>query len=102
MELVVEQAAFTADQMDVEVIGLKAIDDRRHLSDPAVLKPQNRYAGCWVFVFSEVLVRRMGGIGTDRFDLGAHAQQQCIQRVATGRKQAAASGVPAGVPAKLP
>ena len=44
VELVVEDAAFAADEMRVEVVGLEAIDDRRALADRAVRELQDAWS----------------------------------------------------------
>jgi len=61
MEFIVEEAAFAADEVDVEIVRLKAINHRCHFADASVAELENRDAGGWVFVFGEVAVRRTGG-----------------------------------------
>ncbi len=101
MELVVEQAAFAADEVGVEVVGLEAVDDRRALADLAALEVQDRHAAGVVFVGAEDLALRFRRVAADALHFLAHAQQQRVERVAAGGEQRAAAVRLARVPAEL-
>ncbi len=80
---------------------MKTIDDRRHFPDAAILELQNGDAGGGIFIAGKIPVSGLRGITADRFHLFAHAQEQRVQGMATGREEAAAAGVFARVPAVL-
>src|SRR5207247_218820 len=101
IELVVEQAAFAADQVGVKIVRLETIDDRGALAHAAIGELQDRHAGGGVFVFGKVLIGGTTRATAYALDLGAQAQQQSVQRVTARRQQTAATRVPAGVPTKL-
>ena len=60
MKLVVQQAAFAADEMDMEIIRLEAIDDGNDLADATVLEAENGHAGRRILVLGKFAIRRMG------------------------------------------
>ena len=60
VDSVVQQTAFAADQMDVEVVGLEAVHAGSYLRDfVSTLKLENRDAGCIVFIRDEILPLRL-------------------------------------------
>src|SRR6187551_958437 len=101
MKLVVEQTAFAANEVCVEVVGLQTIDDRRRLADAAVLELQNGGRRRAVFVGGEDRVRALGRIARDFIDLCVHAEEQRIDRMATGGQERAAAQAALRVPAIL-
>src|ERR1043165_9741849 len=88
--------------MDVEIVRLKAINDRRDFADASVAKLQNHHAGGWVFIFGKIIVRGTRRSARDGFHFAAHAKQKRVHGVATSRKKAAAARVLFGVPTELP
>ena len=101
VELVVEKAALTADEVGVEVVGLEAIDDGGALADGSVFELQDGDGGGVVLVGSEDVAARLGGHAGDRLDLAAHAHEEGVEGVATGGEEGAAAVLLADVPAKL-
>src|SRR6266496_1433863 len=61
IKLVVQQTAFTPDQVNVEIVWLKTIDDRSDFSHSAVLELQNGDAGRRILILGEVAVDGVGG-----------------------------------------
>ena len=102
VKLVVEDAAFTPDQVGVEVVGLQAVDDRRGLADTPVPELQDRRGGRGVFVWREDRIRALRGIARDLVDLRVHAQQQRVDRMAARRQERTAAEAAPRVPAILP
>lgn len=102
VEFVVEQAAFAADEVRVEIIGLETIHDGSAFADAAVLELQERHAAGVVFVGCKDFAPGLGVVAGDFSDVVAHAEQQGVEGVATGGEQGAAAGVFARVPAELP
>ena len=101
MEFVVEQAAFAADEVRVEIIRLETIHDGRAFADAAVLELQERHAAGVVFVGRKDFALGLGVVAGDFGDVTAHAEQEGVERVTTGGEQRAAAGVFARVPAEL-
>ncbi len=101
MEFVVEQAAFAADEVRVEIIRLETIHDGGAFADAAVLELQERHAAGVVFVGRKDFALGLGVVAGDFGDAVAHAEQEGVERVATGSEQGAAARVFAGVPAEL-
>ena len=102
MKFVVEQAAFAADEVRVEIIWLETIHDGGAFADAAVLELQERDAAGVVFVGSKDFALRLGIVARDFGYVAAHAEQESVERVATGGEQGAAARVFARVPAELP
>ena len=101
MELVVQETALTADEVGVEVVRLKAIDDRCAFPDAAVFEFQEGDTGGVVLIGSEDFAFGFGGETGDGLDLIAHAEKERIHGVATSGEQGAATVFFAGVPAEL-
>ncbi len=101
VKLVVEQTAFAAAQVRVEIVRLQTINDRRAFADLAAFEFQDRDAARGVFVRLENLALRLRVVAGDFFDVVAHAKEQRIERVATGGEQRTAASVLARVPAEL-
>lgn len=102
VEFVVEQAAFAADEVGVEIIRLETVHDGGAFADAAVLELQERHAAGVVFVGRKDFAPGLGVVARDFGDVVAHAEQEGVEGVATGGEQGAAAGVFAGVPAELP
>src|SRR5205085_12317392 len=98
MKFVVQQTSFTANQVGVEVIRLKTIDDRRAFADAAVFEFQEGDAAGGVLVGSEDFAAGFGIVTSDFDNLVAHAEQKGIQGMAAGCQEGAAAGVLARVP----
>ena len=87
MKLVVEQAALAAHEVGVEIVRLQAIHDRGAFPDLAALEFKNRDAARRVFVRLENLAARFCVVARHFRDVVAHAEQERIERVATGGQQ---------------
>src|ERR1043166_2741679 len=85
----------------MEIIRLQTINNRSHFAHAAILEFQNRDAGGRVFILGKLAVDRVRGIGADDFHILPHAQEQRVQRVATGRQETASAGRAKRVPTKL-
>ena len=101
VEFIVEQAAFAADEVGVEVVGLEAIDNGRAFADGAVFELHDGDARGVVFVGGEDFAFGLGGEAGDGIDLIAHAEEQGVEGVATRGEEGAATVFFAGVPAEL-
>ena len=87
VELVVEDAAFAAAEVSVEVVGLDTIDHAGAFSDRSVFEFEDRGGGGGVLVFLEDFVLGLGLVGGDFLDFGAHAEKEGIESVATGGEE---------------
>ena len=101
MELVVQQAAFAADQVRVEVIRLQAINGGCALGGGAALEFEDRYARGRILVGGEQLAPGPGVVAHDLDHIAAHEEQQRVHRVAAGFEQGAAAFVLSLAPAEL-
>lgn len=75
VKLVIEQAAFAAYEMSMEIIRLQTIHNRRALADRAIFEFQNRHTRRGVLVRRKNLVARFGVIARDLGHISAHAKQ---------------------------
>ena len=101
VELVIEDAALAADEVSVEVIGLEAVHDGCAFAHRAAFEPDERGRRRGVFVGGENGVAALRGVAGDFFHLGIHAEEEGVERVATGGKERAAAEFLVRVPAVL-
>ena len=91
VKLVVEDRAFAADEVRVEIVRLKAIDHRRALPHGAALEAQDRGGAGGIFVGGENWMLALRRIARDFLHVAAQAEEQGVEGVATGGEQGAAA-----------
>jgi hypothetical protein len=101
MKFVVQQTAFAADEVGMEIIRLETIDDGGAFADAAALEFKDRDTRRRVFVGLEDWALGLGVVAGDFDDVGAHAHEERVEGVATGGEQRTAAGIFARVPAEL-
>jgi len=74
VELVIQQAAFAAHEVSVEIVGLKAIDDGGAFADAAILEFHYRDAGGRVFVRREDFALGFRVVAGDFGDITPHTK----------------------------
>ena len=102
VDAVVEQAAFRADEVNVEVIGLQTIHARSDFCRIAIGEFEEGDRGGVVLVGLENGGLGFGGQAGHFLDLAIHEEQARIEGVATGGEQAGAGKVFFDIPFKLP
>ena len=85
----------------MEIVGLKAIHDRRALAHRAAREAQQRGRARRIFVGGEGRVRALRGVARHFLHAAAEAEQQRIERMAAGGEQGAAAEFAFCVPAVL-
>lgn len=101
MKFIVQKTSLASDEMGVKIIRLQAIHDGCAFAHTAAFEFQNRDAGRGVFVWIESLASRFGVVAADRDDVIAHAKEERVKRMTTGREQGAAAGLLPDIPAEL-
>lgn len=101
VELAIEEAAFAAHKVGVEVVGLEAVDDAGALADAAVLEFDEADRGGGILVAGEIRVRALLIERGHFLHFAVHAHEQGVHGVAAGAEQAAATAGFLLVPAVL-
>src|SRR5688572_20429435 len=88
--------------MDMEVVGLEAINNRRNLAYSSIFEFEDGRTGGVIFVSREGLALAPCRVAHDLRDRAVHAIEESVERVAARCQQAAPSEILFDVPFELP